>query len=822
MSLLRIPTAAQRVMLSLEERRTADAAQRETNDPDVITFDDVPSENGVIDAGVGSGEPVAAGPEVVGEPINPDATPDAEPATINGEPATAAVTTDVVVSADNVPDTDPVGDTAEPAPVIVPEDPIAAPADGDAVVEDPAVPAVGDDTQPAEAVISETTELPEPDNGEETPVEAAAPTDVVDVVAEPAVDAPVAPPVPDDAVPATVAGDADVTPPPVVEESTPGTEGDAVTDTGLDDASGADVAPVTDVTATNTAPVTTDEPVSLDTSSEEPPTDNPVDVPVSPVEDTPAPMEDTPSPAIEPAVVEPEVTESTVDQSAPAGESPVPDTEPAASIDASADIDPPVTGEAPVVEAPLEDIPAESTPPMENLTAGNPEGEPEVAAPVDAATAPTDVVSDVSGDGIVVTDAAEMATGTPPEEMTSAWVDGVAVDVEEASRIVADAAAEIEGTDIALEELMDAAFSLEELHAVVSDNLAEENPILSEATLNLTKIHGDNVLRRVVSEVKNIPSLEEAGSLQAMTRLTLEALSENIQRVWEMVQSAMDAAVAALKNYVTAMVDVVERNRQSITSIKDQLTKLDDSAVPTNTVIDAGDIIGVGGVGELNQQVTTLSGKLESYFTESPSATQALLQKLRDLIPGVVAADTDYTADMSKEISGVVDVFMGVVGKVVMGSGEGTQATADVLPGGYVITLNGSDLSSGGTVVTLTQVDSERTESLEVATVPQLRELIQTLEGLSDLVLKHREDYSQVNGDVESLMNDVKLNISSGAADNDGSTHLTSNIQSLVNVVISVQRINQTIYQYTTILTSNVLMYVVSCLKQYTTKSEGE
>ena len=568
-----------------------------------------------------------------------------------------------------------------------------------------------------------------------------APGDVTPGAAE--VADPAAAPVED---PVTVpAGDADVsaTPPAAGEEPVVGEPG------------GADVVPPSEPTDP-TAPV---EPSAADPTSD--PVADPVSDPVPPVES--APVE--PAAAAEPPAADP-VSGAEPGADAPTDDPtivPGPETgdvDPAAPAGPATDL-PPVTGEAPVEPA--------GEPAPGDILPSDP------VAPVDAATPATEVAAEPG----VEPGAEPVAENAPVSEpMSSAWVDGVAVEAEEVKQHLEDSAAEVVDADNTVDELHEAVVALEELKAVISENLAEENPVVSETTVNLVNIEAEKALEKI-GETHDIKSMESIFSPVDKLRISLESISEKAKEIWEAIKKAMINAWEAVKAFFANIFD-------SATRVKNQLEKLRGAVEaiegePSAKTIDNASLfkaIAINGDADWSDftiKLEGIAGKLNSYLQNSPRAMQTVLTNCGNVL--VKAIKEGDEMNVGEAFGAVTLGYADLCGKFVTELTPGATTENDAssitritgpLPGGYAIAVRSpkpnpnwgdqatreliTDILTGRNVEFAQ--DGADGKAVDVMTKDQMQAVLAAAIKLIDAVFSGRDEIATLEKAVDKMRSD--------------------------------------------------------------------
>jgi predicted nucleic acid-binding Zn-ribbon protein len=782
--------------------------RRDPTDPDVIPMDDAPVAAPVVDAGTGTGAE-AAEPENV-DAIAASTSPEA-PAAAGADPAADSAAASSVT--DPVPAPDAVDGTPPPAAVDTP----------DGTDPDVAEPAVGstdapaaDDLPPVEPAAEPTIDTPA-ETGTETPA-ATEPT-----VDEPAVTG--GEPGEEPAASAT----GDVTPVPDVDPVAPvESVNTPAAEPSVTDAPAVDPAP--EVAA---APAGEEQTAAVVDGAAEAAaaTDSPVDAGLDPV--APADTQTDTLPAVD---------GSDIPAADPVTDPSLPD-----DITDSSDV-PPVTGEAPV-PPPSSDADLGGAPSGEGVAddlSGSTIPDTATEAPVDGTAAPVDTVADAPVEPVEPVDpVAEVA----PEEMTSAWVDGVSVDAEDVKQKIEDAANGIADADNVTEELEDAAVALEELSAKISENLADENPVVSETTVNLTRIVAEKSLERI-GEVMNLPvSMESAATPRERLMITLEAIDGKLGEIWEAVKRALTIAWDAVVKFFKTLFDSAYRVKAAIEKLREGLKALNGKDAPTGDKVEGGAANGVGfngwsDVNGLKTRLNKLVGAMAPFLDNSKAA-------IHDVIVG--AGNRMVEVCHSKETDKVRDEQLSVLfGELVMGYSklgvqlakavaEGAKQEQDSnwnikgvvetvsgeLPGGY--RLKATDFAAKDGFLTsehlynlgsgrYIRIDHEGYDAKEgpAAKEDDMLAILDTVETLIDAVIASKESVGKFEDDIARFRREAEQALKGADVDFMKEWQgASSYIRALANIAPSLVKQNSTLISLCVSIANNVVKYVTASARLY-------
>lgn len=583
-----------------------------------------------------------------------------------------------------------------------------------------------------------------------------APEDVTPGAAE--VADPAAAPVAD--APSVPAADTDVSAtPPAAEEPVAGEPG------GADIPAEQPVEPVEPATEP-AAPV---EPTAADPTND--PVPDPVSEPTPPVESTPVePAQAAEEPAADP------IEGAQPDPAAPTDDStPVPgpdmgDVDPVPPAEPAADV-PPVTGEAPVEPA------AEPAP--GDVVDSNP------VPPVEAATPATEVASEPGTEP----GAEPVAENAPVSEpMSSAWVDGVAVEAEEVKQHLDDAAVEVVDADNTVDELREAAIALEELKAVISENLAEENPVVSETTVNLVNIEAEKALEKI-GETHDIKSMESIFSPVDKLRVSLESISEKAKEIWEAIKTAAMKAWEAIKSFFANIFDSAQRVKNQLEKLRGGVEAVEGESsaktIENASLFKAVAVDGQADWSDFTIKLEGITGKLSSYLQNSPRAMQSVLAEAGNtLVKSIKAGNTDGAGEAFGRVAlGYADLCGKFVTELTPGGATTSEQgsvvrTTGPLPGGFAIAVRSfapnPNFADPTTVQLLVDVMTGRNvefqqngadgKEVDVMTKDQMKAVLDAAIALIDTVFAGRGEINTLQGTVDQMRKDGEQAVRSADA----------------------------------------------------------
>lgn len=524
------------------------------------------------------------------------------------------------------------------------------------------------------------------------------------------------------------------------------------------------------------APAVGEEPVTSEPAVEPAPEEVPVTEPA--VEEPPveAPVEE---PIAEPVVEEP-AAEPAVEEPAsdvPPAEEPVTDVpsdaapfeEPGAEVapvdgeqpsDLGTD-EPPVTGEAP------------AEPPIDGLGT-------DVPAAEEPAVGSDDPLSDggaaVEGEPVVEPIAEEAPVAEEPiEETTSAWVDGVSVDAEDIKQDIQVAAEEVVESDEDVEELTEAGVALEAIRDALVINTADEDPIISETTVNLTRVEVNKVLERV-TDTCDIPSLESAGSRNQLYTLTLESIGEKIKEIWEAVKKALIAAWNALVGFLKNIFDGATRLKNQVTQLLSAVKGMKAGEAKVQTIENPSLYSDIAAAGETSITPSNTQKSMAKLATVSSN----YLGNINDSVHKVIASiGSDFIEAMEVRDATSEHIKFEAVGKIVAGYGAicgklveniadgvkktGYLITSGSLPGSFhvgtlvlprdlqIIDKASRDVLNDiarGNALSVKRQDAVKGQDLPVLSPAEMQALLEEVEIIVDAVLASKASVDKFEDDI--------------------------------------------------------------------------
>jgi len=521
--------------------------------------------------------------------------------------------------------------------------------------------------------------------------------------------------------------------------------------------------------------------------------------------------------------------------------------------DVAGDSAPPVAGEAPVVpegdalSAPsgtdvAADLSADTT-----ADAASAEPAADVAAPADAATDPL-------ADDAPAAEAHDPMADVPAEELTSAWVDGVSVDAEEIKAQLDDAANDVVDADYVTDELEDAAVALEALRSAVSKDLTEENPAVSDTTVNLVRIAAEKSLHHI-GEVLNLPaSMESAATPYQRLQVTLESIGEKVKQIWEAIKKAVMAAWQALVEFFKGLFDSAVRVKQSIVKMRGAVKSMNANDKPTNPTVGTATVVkniafaGFKNYGDLKASLSKFDGAVGPFLENSQKAIHdAIVAGGQEMIElAEASADVssrDYNTVVSSPATKAVLMFGNLGRKMAsavaeggsMGKGgEGVAMTrSGELPGGYYVQVFVPDLSSSrspggqdnahskfidvmtGNHLSIQHQPDAKVETLPVLSESEMLEILDVIEATVDSVLASKATVSRFEKDIKDVQRTVDQKLIRSQDDWLEKTTTRMTIVALTRLGPNLVKMNSQFMSLVVSIANNVVKYVSASCREY-------
>lgn len=242
------------------------------------------------------------------------------------------------------------------------------------------------------------------------------------------------------------------------------------------------------------------------------------------------------------------------------------------------------------------------------------------------------------------------ADDIPEEALTSAWVQGVAVDNHDDVTDLKEGEEELDSYQHNEDELHDVATSLEELRnccAPVSVGTHTETddlstPVqtevvsdISDKAVDLLTSTANQALSRLDSQLDLPATTESAGTPAERLQITLEAIDGKLKQIWEAIKKLVVAAWEAFVNFVKGVFDKAQRIRNQVSGLRKFVARFkgataENAEFENNSVWASCCVEGGGHKPEFD--VAEVSTLFETYVS---AAKPYLLNASKALAPGL-------------------------------------------------------------------------------------------------------------------------------------------------------------------------------------------
>lgn len=239
------------------------------------------------------------------------------------------------------------------------------------------------------------------------------------------------------------------------------------------------------------------------------------------------------------------------------------------------------------------------------------------------------------------------ADDIPEEALTSAWVQGVAVDNHDDVTDLKEGEEELDSYQHNEDELHDVATSLEELRnccAPVSVGTHTETddlstPVqtevvsdISDKAVDLLTSTANQALSRLDSQLDLPATTESAGTPAERLQITLEAIDGKLKQIWEAIKKLVVAAWEAFTNFVKGIFDKAQRIRNQVAGLRKFVTRF-KGATPKETEFENNAVwAGCSTADKNGFDSAKISPLFETYLS---AAKPYLLNASRALAPGL-------------------------------------------------------------------------------------------------------------------------------------------------------------------------------------------
>ncbi len=242
------------------------------------------------------------------------------------------------------------------------------------------------------------------------------------------------------------------------------------------------------------------------------------------------------------------------------------------------------------------------------------------------------------------------AADIPEEALTSAWVQGVAVDNHDDVTDLKDGEEELDVYQHNENELHDAATSLEELRnccvpvAVVTHTETDDlsTPVqtemvadISDKAVDLLTASSNQVLSRLGSQLDLPATTESAGTSVERLQVTMEAIDGKLKQIWEAIKKMAVAAWEAFVNFVKGIFDKAQRIRNQVSGLRKFVAQY-KGATPEATEFENNAVWAACSLEVGTQKFEFDANKISPTFETYLSAAKPyLLNASRALAPGL-------------------------------------------------------------------------------------------------------------------------------------------------------------------------------------------
>lgn len=521
---------------------------------------------------------------------------------------------------------------------------------------------------------------------------------------------------------------------------------------------------------------------------------------------------------------------------------------------------------------------SEATPPADNSTVDS--GSDAANADLDNQadiTPPEDVADAGLGDAATDTSAADAPPPVetpmddiPEEALTSAWVQGVAVDTQHDVDEVAAGDEELADYEHNENELRTAATSLEELRdccmAVVNKTHKETDDVstpvqteivseVSDKAVDLLTSGANATLAHVGSELDMPASMESASTPTERLGIALEAIDGKIKQIWETIKRLALQAWDAFVNFVKGIFDKAQRFRNQVANLRKFVVKFKGATPETsefeNNAVWAGCCVEPR-AGQFEFSQSEVSKQFETYTS---AAKPYLLNASKALVPGINMV-FDKVAAIDPEKPESIDAMWNAFGALMnryekavvmvtkMSGGERSLSAADVADGfrstdGLLPIYSDTGLGGGGLA---TEIVDPKTD-LQIAakafwtgassyylrghpvvpsdakvptlTADQMEGLLDQIDDAMETIIDYRVVFDEFEKQLAKAQQ-ATAKLASKLPEKEGtSTYQT--ILATMKLVPKLTKFNQAVITGLYVQSSSILQYIVASTKQYST-----
>lgn len=242
------------------------------------------------------------------------------------------------------------------------------------------------------------------------------------------------------------------------------------------------------------------------------------------------------------------------------------------------------------------------------------------------------------------------ADDIPEEALTSAWVQGVAVDNHDDVTDLKDGEEELDIYQHNENELHDAATSLEELRnccvpvAVVTHTETDDlsTPVqtemvsdISDKAVDLLTSTANQTLSRLGSQLDLPAATESVGTPAERLQITLEAIDGKLKQIWEAIKKMAIAAWEAFVNFVKGVFDKAQRIRNQVAGLRKFVAQF-KGATPENAEFENNSVWASCCVERAGHKPEFDAAEVSTLFETYVSAAKPyLLNASKALAPGL-------------------------------------------------------------------------------------------------------------------------------------------------------------------------------------------
>nr|UVX43162.1 MAG: internal head protein [Bacteriophage sp.] len=463
------------------------------------------------------------------------------------------------------------------------------------------------------------------------------------------------------------------------------------------------------------------------------------------------------------------------------------------------------------------------------------------------------------------------ADDIPEEALTSAWVQGVAVDNHDDVTDLKEGEEELDSYQHNEDELHDVATSLEELRNCCvpvsvgthteTDDLStpvqtEVVSDISDKAVDLLTSTANQALSRLDSQLDLPATTESAGTPAERLQITLEAIDGKLKQIWEAIKKLVVAAWEAFTNFVKGIFDKAQRIRNQVAGLRKFVTRF-KGATPKETEFENNAVWAGCSTDDKNGfDSAKISPLFETYLS---AAKPYLLNASKALAPGLslvfdrVAAIDPEKAETRQAMWDAFANLMGRYSKSVvmvtkMVGGDTKLDDSDLAGFGPTPGLRSiySNAGLGGGYLTVDIIDSSVKVDIaapafwnhassryvrghvvvpENAKVPtlsadQMEAMLDQIDEAMETVLEYRSTFKTFEQQLakgQQATTKLASKIPENASRNDANVAIFASMK----LVPKLTGFNQAVINGLYIQSSSMLQYIVASTKQYSTNESA-